>query len=67
VTDDEKIVRAAVAIWETFARKSGRGRPWSAVPDRTKLQYRAEARAALLAVGVIGHGKTIDDHGRRDA
>jgi hypothetical protein len=33
--------------------KSGRGRQWAEIPETLKREYRAEARAALIAIGMI--------------
>ncbi len=41
---------AAIAIWQTFACRSGRARrTWAEVPAHLKNEYRAEARAAIEA------------------
>jgi hypothetical protein len=43
----------AEAIRNVCANRSGRGRPWQDLPERAREDYRAEAAAALRAVGVI--------------
>jgi hypothetical protein len=53
MTDAEAIEAAAIAIHATFAMKSGRGRPWAEIPETLKREYRAEARSALIAIGMI--------------
>lgn len=49
----EQIEAAAQAIRAEFADRAGRGRPWSALPEHLKSQYRAEAAAALAAAGAL--------------
>jgi len=53
MTAAEMIERAAMAIHQAFANRSGRARSWSALPESLCQQYRREAEAALRAVGVI--------------
>ena len=43
------IEAAARAIHQVCANKSGRARPWEAVPPARKAEYRQEAGAALMA------------------
>lgn len=48
----QQIEAAAIAIQQRHANRSGRGRPWTAIPARLQEQYREEARAALVAAHV---------------
>jgi hypothetical protein len=41
------------AIRNVCANRSGRGRPWQDLPEKMRQDYRAEAEAALQAVGVM--------------
>lgn len=46
---------AAKAIQEVVVNRSGRGREWSAIPERTQQSFRQEAEAALkAALGATG-------------
>jgi hypothetical protein len=49
----EMIEAAAEAIRDVVASKSGGGRPWSALPETLRDEYRKEAEAALRAAGAI--------------
>jgi hypothetical protein len=42
-----QVERAAAALRQVVADRSGRGRPWEALPPHIKAQYRAEALAVL--------------------
>jgi hypothetical protein len=53
MTAAEMIVRAAQAIYQVFANKSGHARPWLEIPESLRAEYCREAEAALRAVGVI--------------
>lgn len=50
---DQRIESAAMAIRQQFADRVGRARDWSDLPERLKDEYRAEARAALIASGAL--------------
>lgn len=47
---DREIEVAAQAIRQVVADRAGKGHPWPALPLRLRDDYRAEARAALIAV-----------------
>jgi hypothetical protein len=55
MTDEAAVVEAAaVAIWNVACNRSGRARrPWDEVPEALRHAHRLEARAALVAVGLI--------------
>jgi hypothetical protein len=42
-----QIERAAAALRQVVADRSGRGRLWEALPPHIKAQYRAEALAVI--------------------
>jgi hypothetical protein len=53
MTQSEMIEAAAEAIRNVCANRSGRGRAWQDLPEKLRESYRAEAIAALRAVGVL--------------
>lgn len=44
---EHQVERAAAALRQVVANRSGRGRPWESLPPHIKAQYRAEALAVL--------------------
>jgi len=53
MTQTEMIERAAEALRTVVANRIGRGRAWEDLQERLRQEYRAEAAAALRAVGVL--------------
>lgn len=63
MTREEMVEAAARAIREVVAGRSGRGQPWEMLHERLKNEYRAEATAALAAVGVLPDAAPTRNHG----
>jgi hypothetical protein len=53
MTHIEMIEAAAEALRTVVANRSGRGRAWKDLPERLRVEYRAEASAVLQAVGIF--------------
>lgn len=49
VITGEMIERAAMASRDAAGNKSGKGKPWSKLPDTIKSMYRREAEICLRA------------------
>lgn len=50
VVTDEEVEYCAQILRQVVADRANKGKPWAALPDSLKDQYREEARAVLTAI-----------------